>query len=201
MSLPRPPIPSAPGNLFLIHNLIWCLNLFHSVFFFFSSPPPSRGGMNRRLRIRHPVWFIWRTEISADAASQGECTLAVPRRKFMVWGKVVEGEGRLSARSCTAFTQPGNCENVPHHTHTHTNIPSWAVGPGCGALLAVIKCLRVMAQLEVGCVKLSRGVGLTGPQCVNLCPTVTSDPVTKVWRRGVAEAHRLVGENPQCNSL
>lgn len=30
---------------------------------------------------------------------------------------------------------------------------------------------------------LSRGVGLTSLQRVNLYPTVTPDPVTKVWRR------------------
>lgn len=39
------------------------------------------------------------------------------------------------------------------------------------------------AGSEVGRAKLSRGVGLTSPQRVNLYPTVTPDPVTKVQRR------------------
>lgn len=39
------------------------------------------------------------------------------------------------------------------------------------------------AGSEVRCAMLSRGVGLTSLQCVNLYPTVTPDPVTKVQRR------------------
>lgn len=42
--------------------------------------------MNRRSRIRHPVWFIWRREISVESASFRERTLTMPRRERWVWG-------------------------------------------------------------------------------------------------------------------
>lgn len=45
--------------------------------------------MNRRSGIRHPVWFIWRREISADSASFRERTLTMPRRERRVWGREV----------------------------------------------------------------------------------------------------------------
>lgn len=50
--------------------------------------------MNRRSRIRHPVWFIWRREISVDSASFRERTLTMPGRERWVWGgEAAEGEG------------------------------------------------------------------------------------------------------------
>lgn len=124
----------------------------------------SQGRMNRGSRIRHPVWFIWRREITVDSASSREGTLAMPPRESRVfgWG----GEGRRGGgeeggegsvcQEHTAFTHLENCENVPF-------TPS-AARPSCGAVLVSMKCPRV------------GGVGLTRPQRANLCPTVTPDP-------------------------
>lgn len=48
---------------------------------------------NRRSRIRLPVWFIWRREISVDSASFRERTLTMPGRERRVWGRKREAGG------------------------------------------------------------------------------------------------------------
>lgn len=96
-SLSRSLILDAPGNLF--PNLQ--VNVSTSSFSFFLFQ------MNWRSRIRHPVWFIWRREISVDSASFRECTLTMPWRKRWVWGRVRRGVGRLRSLGGGGVCLPG----------------------------------------------------------------------------------------------
>ena len=103
-SLSRSLILDAPGNLFLIHKLMF-------------QPLLPFLRMNRRSRIRHPVWFIWRREISVDSASFRERTLTMPRRERWVQGRGVGVRGRgvclLGAHSFHSLQKLWKC---PLHT-------------------------------------------------------------------------------------
>lgn len=107
-SLSRSLILDAPGNLFLIHKLMFQTpsSFFFSFFFF------SQERMNWGSRIRHPVWFIWRREISVDTASFRERTLTMPRRECWVWG----GEGGVCLPGAHSFHSLGKLWKCPLHT-------------------------------------------------------------------------------------
>lgn len=142
--------------------------------FFFSLPER----MNQRGGIRHPVWFIWRREISVDSAYFRERTLTMPWRELRVWGGggVGEGGGVICLPGAHSLHSLQELWKCPLHTFcSSAELLHYARGdktPACAA--AGSKVRRVM---------LSRGVGLTRLQRVNLYPTVTPDPVTKVQRR------------------
>lgn len=76
--------------------------------------------MNRRSRIRHPVWFIWRREISVDSASFTERTLTMPGRERWVWGGEVAAEGEGGGGVCLpgahSFHSLQNLWKCPLHT-------------------------------------------------------------------------------------
>lgn len=154
----------------------WEPLLIHKLMF---QPIPPPFFLSQRGWIRHPVWFIWRREISVDSAYFMERTLTMPWRERRVWGGggVGEGGGGViclpGAHSLHSLQELWKC---PLHTFcSFAELLHYARGdktPLCAA-----------AGSEVRRAMLSRGIGLTSLQCVNLYPTVTPDPVTKVQRR------------------
>lgn len=79
--------------------------------------------MNGGSRIRHPVWFIWRREISVDSASFRERTLTMPRRERWVWGREVpvcvcveEGRGVICLPGAHSFHSLQKLWKCPLHT-------------------------------------------------------------------------------------
>lgn len=144
--------------------------------------------MNRRSRIRHPVWFIWRREISVDSASFRECTLTMPGRERWVWGW--GGGGAVCLPGAHSFHSLQKLWKCPLHTLGSSAELQRRVSGDKNALHDV-------AWLEVRCAMLSRGVGRTSLRRVNLYPTVTPDPdpVRKIWRRNRTQVWDETPEN------
>lgn len=129
-------------------------------------PASSSSFFPAQSRIRHPVWFIWRREISVDSASLRERTLTMPRRKLRVWGRVGGGlvEEASVGQERTAFTHSQNCENVP--------LTPSAAQPGSGCVSGdktPACCSRVG-------VRRARYPEVLARQRVNSYPAVTPDP-------------------------
>lgn len=73
-----------------------------------------RMRMNGGSRIRHPVCFICRREISVDSASFRERALTMPRRERWVWRRGGEG-GHLSAGSTQLSLTSKTVKMSPSH--------------------------------------------------------------------------------------
>lgn len=116
VSVTLPDFPMLLGNLFLIPP-VNVLSPPPPYIYFILFHPERR--INRRRGLRHPVWLIWRREISVDSASSRERTLAMPGRERWVLGRergeeaaaavvvvvvVVKRGGSSVCRERTAFT-------------------------------------------------------------------------------------------------
>lgn len=158
-------ILDAGGNLFLIYKFTL------SLFLLFSS-----GGMNLRRRIRHPVLvYLEERDKCGLRLFQGthinhawEGAQGVWRGGEGGWRRYLSAErSQLSLTSGTVKTSPS------HHRQLGPAALACVSGDGAAA-----------CHSRAGSEMLSRGVGLTTLQRVNLYPTVTPDPdpATKVCR-------------------